>query len=768
MTSVADSPENSIPTLIERPNHLDKNGSIESELKRSRKLSISSDGDNTQHFNGITASDASARRRSHSSAKDGDSGRERKLSAKRREHVTDESPEPRSLECDVGGSSKTSDVEDSSRVHSSAHQRRSRSREQSLERRQRRSRSGSEGRRHRRGGHGDRRYSGHEESGRYTSSGGSDRVAPYDDDKPSRSGRTSLRHGRRSADERQRSLSDASSPRRGSSHRRSETRKRTRGRSRSPLRRRSHSREDSKASSRRDRDDRRSQSRKTEASSGVRGSTTDDSSSTKKARRTGWDSGPAAVPPMPTILPTLGGMGLASTGFTASLTGKTPQEIQEELAERQAQAASIAATMQMKASTSQLCRIYVGSLDYSLTENDIRQVFSAFGPITNVDMPKEGTRSKGFCFVEYASPESANMAITTMPGFNLKGRAIKVGRPTALGGQSNNAMTSMSVLMGGTPGLAPKAAGVNAAEAGQIAAAMLLAKADGSGFSQSDSQSRVYVGSVPYSFTSDDIKQIFDVFGKIISCQLIPSNERPGTHRGYGFIEYSTIEEARLAIETMNDFPVAGKVLKVNYATALRGGLPMGVGPGLGFTPPGIGLPTPMIPAAATGANAVPVVNQFLQNPGVPAAPVTVGADRVPTTPFGALLPPQSTTTITAVQPTNSGAAATPTPAPPTVTGATEPSTSTLVVLCNMVDSSEANDELKEEIQQECSKYGPVRCVEIVVHESNGAVRIFVNFEAPEHASAAVPALHDRWFGGRKIAAKRYDPSAFAARNYWL
>lgn len=39
-------------------------------------------------------------------------------------------------------------------------------------------------------------------------------------------------------------------------------------------------------------------------------------------------------------------------------------------------------------------------------------------------MPKEGTRSKGFCFVEYANPESANMAITTMPGFNLKGRYV--------------------------------------------------------------------------------------------------------------------------------------------------------------------------------------------------------------------------------------------------------------------------------------------------------------------------------------------------------
>lgn len=57
------------------------------------------------------------------------------------------------------------------------------------------------------------------------------------------------------------------------------------------------------------------------------------------------------------------------------------------------------------------------------------------------------------------------------------------------------------------------------------------------------------------------LQQIFDVFGTILSCQLIPSNERPGTHRGYGFIEYAAFDQAKLAIETMNDFQVAGRMI---------------------------------------------------------------------------------------------------------------------------------------------------------------------------------------------------------------
>lgn len=498
------------------------------------------------------------------------------------------------------------------------------------------------------------------------------------------------------------------------------------------------------------------------ASSERASSGTVDESATKRKRRTGWDSAPSMLPPVDPAL--LTGLGIGSlvaptsTGFTASLAGKTPEEIQAELAERQAQAASVAASMQLKATASQLCRIYVGSLDYSLTDNDVRQVFSAFGPITNIDMPKEGTRSKGFCFVEYATPESADMAIATMPGFNLKGRAIKVGRPTALGGQSS-AVPSMFASV------KPAAAGVNAAEAGQIAAAMLLARADGSsGLSQSPSQNRVYVGSVPYSFTNNDIKQIFDVFGTIISCQLIPSNERPGTHRGYGFIEYSKFEEAKLAIETMNDFPVAGKILKVNYATAMRGGLGSMFPPSVSSS-----MDSGNTFLAATGANAVPVLNHFTSS-STPAA-----AFGFPAASAGAVVTPSTTvspSTIASPAVTSpSSVTATvpgfPSVAPPTAFQ-TSCSQSPVLLLCNMVDIHEANDELKEEIQQECTKYGPIEAIEIAVDSTTSAVRIFVVFEKPESAASAVPALHDRWFGGRKISARQYDASSFHAHNLWL
>ena len=94
------------------------------------------------------------------------------------------------------------------------------------------------------------------------------------------------------------------------------------------------------------------------------------------------------------------------------------------------------------------------------------------------------------------------------------------------------------------------------------------------------SLTRLYIGNVPYTFSTDDLRvcwhvkliidvghlnpssfllqQIFQVFGAITSCNLTPSTEKPGTHRGYGFIEYETSPQAALAVQTMNGFEVAG------------------------------------------------------------------------------------------------------------------------------------------------------------------------------------------------------------------
>ncbi|NTV32796.1 MAG: RNA-binding protein [Deltaproteobacteria bacterium] len=72
--------------------------------------------------------------------------------------------------------------------------------------------------------------------------------------------------------------------------------------------------------------------------------------------------------------------------------------------------------------------IYVGNLSYSVTEDDLKQAFEAFGQVASVSIIKDkfSNQSKGFGFVEMPTQEEAQAAISGMNGKELKGRAMNV------------------------------------------------------------------------------------------------------------------------------------------------------------------------------------------------------------------------------------------------------------------------------------------------------------------------------------------------------
>jgi RNA recognition motif-containing protein len=74
--------------------------------------------------------------------------------------------------------------------------------------------------------------------------------------------------------------------------------------------------------------------------------------------------------------------------------------------------------------------IFVGSLPFSLGEDDLKQLFEAYGEVTTakIIMDRESGRSKGFGFVEMTDDEAAQTAITALNGADVKGRSIAVSQ----------------------------------------------------------------------------------------------------------------------------------------------------------------------------------------------------------------------------------------------------------------------------------------------------------------------------------------------------
>ena len=72
--------------------------------------------------------------------------------------------------------------------------------------------------------------------------------------------------------------------------------------------------------------------------------------------------------------------------------------------------------------------IYVGNLSYGVSDDNLREVFEAFGAVSSAKVitDKYSGRSKGFGFVEMDNDAEANAAIEQLDGAEIDGRAVKV------------------------------------------------------------------------------------------------------------------------------------------------------------------------------------------------------------------------------------------------------------------------------------------------------------------------------------------------------
>ncbi len=73
-------------------------------------------------------------------------------------------------------------------------------------------------------------------------------------------------------------------------------------------------------------------------------------------------------------------------------------------------------------------KLFVGGLSYSTSNDRLRDAFAAVGTVESASVvtDRDTGRSRGFGFVEMASMEDANAAVSRLNGSQLDGRQIKV------------------------------------------------------------------------------------------------------------------------------------------------------------------------------------------------------------------------------------------------------------------------------------------------------------------------------------------------------
>jgi len=73
-------------------------------------------------------------------------------------------------------------------------------------------------------------------------------------------------------------------------------------------------------------------------------------------------------------------------------------------------------------------KLFVGNLDFKVTENDLQDAFAAHGTVVEANLVTDRStgRPRGFAFVTMSSPEEAQKAIDALNGKDLGGRALNV------------------------------------------------------------------------------------------------------------------------------------------------------------------------------------------------------------------------------------------------------------------------------------------------------------------------------------------------------
>uniref|UniRef100_A0A3B3SNU2 Poly-U binding splicing factor b n=1 Tax=Paramormyrops kingsleyae TaxID=1676925 RepID=A0A3B3SNU2_9TELE len=448
--------------------------------------------------------------------------------------------------------------------------------------------------------------------------------------------------------------------------------------------------------------------------------------------------------------------------------------VKQTIAHQQQQLTNLQVAAQRQRALAIMCRVYVGSIYYELGEDTIRQAFAPFGPIKSIDMSWDSVtmKHKGFAFVEYEVPEAAQLALEQMNSVMLGGRNIKVGRPSNIG-QAQPIIDQ----------LAEEARAFN----------------------------RIYVASVHPDLSDEDIKSVFEAFGKIKSCTLA-RDPTTGKHKGYGFIEYEKAQSSQDAVSSMNLFDLGGQYLRVGKAVTppmplltptTPGGLPPAAAVAAAAATAKITAQEAVAGVSVLGALASPLsLSQQLslpqavmaaQAPGVITG-VTPVRPALPVLPqVGLVNPVLASPPVLATAPAAAQEAKKEEEEQASQDGAAQEmlseqehmsisgssarhmvmqkllrkQESTVMVLRNMVGPEDIDDDLEGEVTEECGKFGTVNRV-IIYQEKQGEeedaeiiVKIFVEFSMASEMNKAIQALNNRWFAGRKVVAEVYDQERF-------
>ncbi|RZB48630.1 Polyadenylate-binding protein 7 isoform E [Glycine soja] len=177
--------------------------------------------------------------------------------------------------------------------------------------------------------------------------------------------------------------------------------------------------------------------------------------------------------------------------------------------------------------------LYMKNLDLDVSEATLQEKFSSFGKIVSLVIAKDNNgMSKGFGFVNYDNPDDAKKAMEAMNGSQLGSKILYVARAQ------------------------------KKAEREQILHHQFEEKQKEQILKYKGSN--IYVKNIDDHVSDEELRDHFSACGTITSAKIMRDDK--GISKGFGFVCFSTPEEANKAVNTFHGFMYHGKPLYVALA----------------------------------------------------------------------------------------------------------------------------------------------------------------------------------------------------------
>lgn len=179
--------------------------------------------------------------------------------------------------------------------------------------------------------------------------------------------------------------------------------------------------------------------------------------------------------------------------------------------------------------------VFAKNFGDNVSEEQLRDLFQTFGNILSLKImvdDDQGGKSKGFGFVSYETPEGAELAVTQLHESDFNGRKLYCGRAQKKAERQQELKKKFEILKMERMN---KYQGVN-----------------------------LYVKNLDDGIDSDKLREAFSKFGNITSARVMEDDKT--NSRGFGFVCFSSPEEATKAVTEMNGRILVSKPLYVALA----------------------------------------------------------------------------------------------------------------------------------------------------------------------------------------------------------